>query len=332
MKKRIDWIDITKGIGIFLVMLGHTGLPEVFRAWIYSFHMPMFFLISGYLFKIRTQKECIKRSINLLIIPYLAYSMLFILIDFILFNNSHEVLNGLVNTFIGKGSFSVLWFFIALFWVEIFFNYIMKRFDKRKSVKLIVMITLIGYIFSIIQFSNYNLYYLNTASVSISFFTIGYFIKNNNINFYNYFSKKIMLIIFCVLNLISFYINYKIFNRRIDLSDAFFGFILLTYISSLTGTYITMYISYRLRAKKNMSYIKYIGKNTLWYFPLSAYIPKRIVSVLEVNYQIKVSFKGKIIVIMISLVIIAFLLEACKRITRRSIRTSQAHSSSTEHK
>lgn len=40
---RIEWIDMVKGVGIFLVVIGHAGnIPNV-KIWIYSFHMPLFF-------------------------------------------------------------------------------------------------------------------------------------------------------------------------------------------------------------------------------------------------------------------------------------------------
>ena len=51
--QRIQWIDIAKGISIFLVIIGHTapfGILE--RNIIFSFHMPLFFILSGYHFKI----------------------------------------------------------------------------------------------------------------------------------------------------------------------------------------------------------------------------------------------------------------------------------------
>ena len=55
--KRLDWIDIAKGIGIILVVLGHTLVPQVRETgfagflwiFIYNFHMPLFFFLSGYL-------------------------------------------------------------------------------------------------------------------------------------------------------------------------------------------------------------------------------------------------------------------------------------------
>lgn len=51
MKKRLIWIDNAKGIGILLVVLGHTyGIPVQLHHIIYSFHMPLFFILSGYTF------------------------------------------------------------------------------------------------------------------------------------------------------------------------------------------------------------------------------------------------------------------------------------------
>ena len=66
MNKRIQWIDILKGIAMILVIAGHTisGVP---RSIIFSFHMPLFFALSGYTYKLasdgggvmhRIRKDC----------------------------------------------------------------------------------------------------------------------------------------------------------------------------------------------------------------------------------------------------------------------------------
>ena len=55
--KRLDWVDIAKGIAIVLMILGHSSLPNMIQNWIYSFHMPFFFFISGVL-----MDNSIKRS------------------------------------------------------------------------------------------------------------------------------------------------------------------------------------------------------------------------------------------------------------------------------
>lgn len=49
MKERNVTIDIMKGIGIILMVVGHSGYPSFLRNFIYTFHMPLFFMISGYL-------------------------------------------------------------------------------------------------------------------------------------------------------------------------------------------------------------------------------------------------------------------------------------------
>ena len=52
ISKREVWIDNAKALLIFLMVLGHTpGTDGIPREVIYAFHMPAFFLISGYLYK-----------------------------------------------------------------------------------------------------------------------------------------------------------------------------------------------------------------------------------------------------------------------------------------
>lgn len=45
-KTRIEWIDMAKGLGMILVIAGHTFALK-YSGILYSFHMPLFFLLSG---------------------------------------------------------------------------------------------------------------------------------------------------------------------------------------------------------------------------------------------------------------------------------------------
>lgn len=78
MIKRVDWIDIVKGIGILLMVIGHAGnIPNV-KLWIYSFHMPLFFIMAGYVFGLSNNKyigasgviKLAKRNSRAYILPY----------------------------------------------------------------------------------------------------------------------------------------------------------------------------------------------------------------------------------------------------------------------
>ena len=72
--KRIDSVDIFKAIGILLMIMGHIGFGGFFSKWIHAFHMPMFFIISGFFISSYSPNFLNKKILGL-IVPYflLAY-------------------------------------------------------------------------------------------------------------------------------------------------------------------------------------------------------------------------------------------------------------------
>ena len=76
LSNRIDGIDIAKGIGMALVVLGHlTPRTQVLRILAYSFHMPLFFILSGYFYNEKKPVSLsIKKDFHKLILP--AYGVL----------------------------------------------------------------------------------------------------------------------------------------------------------------------------------------------------------------------------------------------------------------
>ncbi len=89
---RESWIDVAKGWGILLVVLGHalrglqnvellpaSGWSHALDAWIYSFHMPLFFLLSGFFMEKAVQRpwdRALKDRAKTLLWPYLLWSVL----------------------------------------------------------------------------------------------------------------------------------------------------------------------------------------------------------------------------------------------------------------
>lgn len=89
MVARNEIIDIAKAIGIILMVIGHTRCPEYLRHLIYLFHMPLFFLFSGYFFNqkyLHDKRMFIKKKIKSLYLPYVKWSLLFLLIYNFCFN------------------------------------------------------------------------------------------------------------------------------------------------------------------------------------------------------------------------------------------------------
>ena len=76
--QRLDWADVAKGIGILLMAVGHSAIPpDRWGIWIYSFHMPLFFFLSGYFFSLRPGgvADTIRHKAFPILMPYLSYSL-----------------------------------------------------------------------------------------------------------------------------------------------------------------------------------------------------------------------------------------------------------------
>lgn len=68
------WVDIAKGIGIILVLLGHFNIPDTLRAEIYTFHIPLFFFLSGVVFNgHKPINRFLGDEAKRMIVPYYLY-------------------------------------------------------------------------------------------------------------------------------------------------------------------------------------------------------------------------------------------------------------------
>lgn len=100
-KNYLSYLDIAKGIAIFFVVAGHSFVPEIRNGdavfgtlfhWIYSFHMPLFAIISGYLFEKSYARYREKgfsvfslQKLKSLMVPYFSISIISYIIFAIVF-------------------------------------------------------------------------------------------------------------------------------------------------------------------------------------------------------------------------------------------------------
>ncbi len=285
VKKRYDWIDIAKGIGVILVVLGHESLPYSLNSWIYSFHMPLFFMLSGYTFK---QKGNFHDDYYLpfkrLIIPYLAYSCVFFTIDLLLFGiNSPVIQKDISSIQSGQGSFGVLWFLLSIFLVRIIYTAIGSHFNGFAKACIVFLLVLTGYLLN--YYFGIYAFTLITSLVSLGFFYLGNIFKTHGLSFIILPHKKNILysIAFLLISILSCCLNHLIYHQRIELSGAVFNSLPITYLGALSGSLLIVIISCYIERfnipGKNI--LKHIGLYSLWYFPLTAYIPNRFSKVVE---------------------------------------------------
>lgn len=138
MKNRIDWIDIARFWGIVFIYLGHAGEASGNAyLWVFSFHVPLFFFLSGCVESLNTRnlKDNLLHKFSTILLPFYLFGILTILFQAVR-KNSFSVITkytkillegGIRNVFsIGSG----LWFLSCLFVIQIAFSLIRKLKNK----------------------------------------------------------------------------------------------------------------------------------------------------------------------------------------------------------
>lgn len=156
--RRLVWIDIAKGIAILLVITGHTvsvGSPLV--PMIFMFHMPLFFIMAGYTYKIKPLKTVVLTSAKRLLIPYViifvlwqGYTLIqqanvFTLDTLVTLGIRFIFASGSPNETMGVTDVGMAWFLMCLFVSRVLLNLILsccERYHLTLPIQAIIFIAL----------------------------------------------------------------------------------------------------------------------------------------------------------------------------------------------
>lgn len=263
---RLDFIDIMKGLGIFLVVWGHCSHVGWFRNDVLYYLMPMFFFVSGFLYKNGLDfKEKVKRLTKSILIPYFIFFTLTFFYWLVIERNIRgaeypiwfEAL-GLIYANYTSGSLNfngALWFLPCLFILQILFFPIAK-YCKSHIDKFAVLIPI--YLIGWMLMSNgyeYMPWNIERACVEILMFGIGYMCKNlPTLLMRTKLFYRILLILSCVI-------------LRLLQSNGFIGeaplYSILYYVQMFATILIFMNIGLYL---SNNKLLKWLGKNSLIIF------------------------------------------------------------------
>ena len=178
--QRIDSFDILKGIGIILMIVAHTfGPNHMIWDFIYAFHMPLFFIVSGYFYKQRFFSETLKINCNQILIQYIVLCLIIILLNQLL--QPHIIQTDIKDALYGMGPG---WFLLAMFLVRLEFHYILLLFPNHYL--LISLFISIG-VCHITCFQNISFFLSFLPSLAGLFFlSAGYYIKQHHLLDYTY--------------------------------------------------------------------------------------------------------------------------------------------------
>ena len=281
--KRIEWVDMLKGVGIILVMLGHASFPEALVTEIYTFHMPLFFFLSGYVFSIKKYsnlKDFLTYKAKTLLLPLMVFSIfmtiantIFDIVSKIGYSNVIANLKNNIFDIIfqarGITIVSALWFIGCIFFCQVIF-YLILKIAKEDNLKILISINIVFVIGVIYRnLINMNLpYSIDVSLIAILFFGLGYLFKRYFEKIKVYFKLK-YIIVYLSINILFGFLNFKSIHVRIDMFYNIYGNYLFFIISAVSGIFMCITLFYNI---KKISILSYIGKNSLIYYSLHQYI------------------------------------------------------------
>lgn len=183
-------IDALRAWGILLVIAGHTGSP--FSDYIYTFHMPLFFFISGFLrYQGKTENwpKFIAKKIKATLVPYLIFWFISMVIyrQLSTWIGTHQPVLVMINFDEIKGlllgghwlaDYSnnfPLWYFQLFFIASIMFEFIIRYFDR-----ILKTVSFFALFFITIPFQTLlpgrPVFHINVLPAALTFMLMGYFL------------------------------------------------------------------------------------------------------------------------------------------------------------
>lgn len=242
--KRINKIDILRAIGIILMVLGHVfDFFGKFDRYIHTFHMPLFFIISGYLF--RSKFDCkfsklISQKAKRLLIPYFSFAAINYVAWFFLERGEQIWFKPLIRLITyntsGLPICGALWFLTALFWAEAIYLIVDRVVKNDKKRMLIVF--MIAIIASWLQnkFSYRLPLTIDTGLVCMGFLESGRLCKQYGAEIHKKvmsFSNRNLIVIGLLLAAINAVLAFV--NPYVNIKSGWYGFVPLFWINAFIG-------------------------------------------------------------------------------------------------
>lgn len=304
---RINWIDTAKGIGIVLVVIGHTSfVPKAIIDWIFTFHMPLFFFLSGYVFREKAKFYVIQ--IKQLLIKYIILSLTFSISYCYLSGWRYpDYIHALsCSEWEASDPATPLWFLLSLFFVKCIYNMIYKC--KYRDY---ICIILAGFGFALSSLG-VPIRAFNASLIGILFFALGNLERERNVlpcrN-----SRKALCAIAVSLGLV---IITSMVNGRIDMNAGQYNSILLFIIGSFAGI---VFVIITGKIVTRCQILAILGRNSLTVYLLHMYTVV-IMQCIEMRAGLLIDTKIKIINKLLNFVIMGIVIIISEIKKRRLVK------------
>ena len=268
---RIEKYDIARGCGILLITLGHCSVPAVLNHYIYAFHVPLFFLISGRVFNKDkycsselNMKTIVLSKAKAYLLPYLImYIINLLIVSFSwrglnLFGYFSSILRYFVDMVKADRVFpncEALWFLPCMFLANILFILIIH--SRRKAVLFIPGLALL-YLVKVIVFPSAFFWHAEVALLGASFMLIGH-LTRKVMSDIKLIKRFVLIGVFLFLGGLAAFAN----TDGVDLNHLRTGNLVLFYIHSVLLSLAFIELSGLIPGIMIRRVLMYFGNNTL---------------------------------------------------------------------
>ena len=258
MNNRIEYIDIAKALGMLMIIWGHIVLTGITNSFVYAFHIPLFFFISGMMFskqKYPYFNDFFVSRVKSLLIPYVIYSVItwIVWVAFsLLSGNVVDLFAPLLQTVIaqGSGGFLVhnvpLWFVTCLFMVEMIY-YFISKLNYIWNISVCLVCTILGvWMMQPNDFFDFRLlpWNLEVAMAAMIFYSVGYlFIANVTHQKFIDFVKN-NKVVSGIITIVSFSLLFfgAEFNGHVSMGSTHLGNPLVFYGAAFCGIVFMLFL------------------------------------------------------------------------------------------
>lgn len=257
-KYYLAWINILKGIGIILVVIGHTvTLPSVFHSAIYSFHMPLFFVISGYLFNIEKPVCALAKR---LLLPLFVYMLLVVVPqETITILNGETTIPKALWRFVNVYTYNqatAFWFPYSLFISLVIYKYLMLKHSKDSFV-ICVILLFIAYMLCFLDLpQKYFPLAINRVFFITPLLILGGYLRRR---------KTMLTTKYAIISAFAISILYLILSpcNHVDMKNGQWGLPIMSFIGSVSFVYILILLSRRIGNNGYTRWLEYIGESSM---------------------------------------------------------------------
>lgn len=231
-------IDCLRGIGIILMIMGHIGYGDAFYHWIHAFHMPLFFIVSGFFLDGITGKsaqEFVVKKAKGLLIPYFSFAVLHLVILLIIDTGvdiRKQLYRILFYPTIGMPIAGALWFLASLFWAEVIFYCICHFWGEKKEFLILLSSLCVGVIGMLLmqRFSVRLAWGIDSALVGVGFMGIGWFLKKKSHTKIVQNSLNLNIFVWLILCIVNTYMIFN--NEMVNMRNGFYPHYGLVYVNA----------------------------------------------------------------------------------------------------